>query len=507
MRRLPALVMFAVGVGLATWPMLSSGLELMECDPGDTRLLNYVLEHGYRWLLGRAELFSPPFFWPERGVGPFTELMVGTLPLYAPWRLLGFEPDTSFQLWMFAVLSLNFVAAHALFARALKLEPVPAAAGAFIIAFGSSRMAQLNHQHLLPVFFAVLAVHALVRIFEGGPRAWVPVFFFGAVAQLWASVTLGWLFGFWLLVLLGWSLALRVPRAAVLHVVRERRAPLLMSGAVAAVLLVPLAVGYGGAGPRDFEGVRAMVPQLQSWLYQGPYSVLYAPLAELSVFTQLPSEGEHRIGVGLFTTLVMVVMLRKEPWLRALGLTALTVVALSTLYRGRVSPWVGVMHVLPGADGIRAVGRVGLFMLFPAAVSVALLAKRARPAGLVVVALCLLEQLQRVPDVYSKGKVRSDVAAVTAAVPSTCRAFFYAPRGGDGWHEKTQLDAMWAALWSGVPTVNGYSGHFPPGWEPLFPHALNGPEDEVRVREALAKWAQSRGVAEKDVCWVEVGSR
>jgi len=505
-RRLPALLLFAVGFGLATWPMLSSGFALMECDPGDTRLLNYVLEHDYRWLLGKTELFSPPFFWPERDVGPFTELMVGTLPLYAPFRLAGFEPDTSFQLWMLTVLTLNYVAMSALFTSGLRFEPVPAAAGAFIVAFGSSRMAQLNHQHLLPVFFAALAVLAAVKVFEGAARGWVPAFFAALVGQLWASVTLGWLFGFWLLVLLGWALASKEPRAAVLHVVRTRRVPLLVSAALALAAVLPLFLAYRGAEPRTFEGILPMVPQLQSWLYPGPYSVLYGRLAELPLFARLPAEGEHRLGVGFVTTVVMISMLRKQPWLRALGLTALTVVALATLYRGRVSPWAAVMAVLPGADGIRAVGRVGLFMLFPAAIAVALLAKRARPAGYAVVALCLLEQLQRVPDAYSKSRLRGDVAAVAAAVPVTCRAFFYAPvRTGpaqDDWHEKTQLDAMWASLWTGVPTVNGYSGHFPEGWEPLFAHAVHGDDDTLRLREALARWAASRGVDERDVCWV-----
>jgi hypothetical protein len=67
--------------------------------------------------------------------------MLAVVPLYVPWRLLGFEPDTSFQLWMLCVLALNFVAAQALFRRALAFEPLPAAAGAFIVAFGSSRWA------------------------------------------------------------------------------------------------------------------------------------------------------------------------------------------------------------------------------------------------------------------------------------------------------------------------------------------------------------------------------
>jgi hypothetical protein len=505
-RRLPAVLLFALGMLAACWPMLASGFDRMETDPADTRHLNYVLEHDYRWLCGKAELWSPTFFWPEPNVAAFTELMLGVLPLYAPWRALGAEPDTAFQLWVVSVLALNWVFAHALFRRALGFEPLPAAAGAWVVAFGSSRMAALNHQHLLPCFFTVLAVHALVRIFQGAQRWWALVFFGALVLQFWACVTLAWLLCFWLAVVLAWALALPEPRAQVLRVLKTRPVPLAVSAAAAVLLLLPLVLPYraaaAAAGSRTFEGAWAMVPQLQSWLYQGPHSVLYGRLADLSVFSRLPMDGEHRIGVGFATTLVMVAMLRREPWLKVLGLSALTVVLVATLYRGRVSPWQGVMAVVPGADGIRAVARIGQLMLFPAGVAVACFARRAAKAGWLVVALCIAEQLQYVPNTYSKTQLRADVAQVAQRVPAGCRAFFYAPRGLEKYDEKTQLDAMWAGLWLGVPTVNGYSSHFPRGWE-LFDHGVHGELDTLRLQEALSMWAASRGLDVKDVCWVE----
>lgn len=206
--------------------MLFSGLERMECDPADTRHLNYVLEHDYRWMLGHAALWSPPFFFPEPNVSAFTELMLGVLPLYAPWRLVGLEPDTAFQLWMMTVLALNYVAALALFRRALRFEPLPAALGAYLVAFGSSRLASLNHQHLLPIFFTVLAVHAGVRVVQGAARGWVAVFFAAVVLQCYACVTVGWLACFWLGVLLLWALASKDTRAPLLAVLRSRPVPL-----------------------------------------------------------------------------------------------------------------------------------------------------------------------------------------------------------------------------------------------------------------------------------------
>ncbi|MBK7857026.1 MAG: hypothetical protein IPJ65_00120 [Archangiaceae bacterium] len=504
MRRATPLLLL-LPLALACWPTLSSGFRQMQTDPADTRHLNYVLEHDYRWLCGHAELWNPPFFWPEPNVAAYTELMLGVLPLYAPWRAVGFEPDTAFQLWVLTVLVLNALAAHLLFRRGLGFAPLPALAGAWLTAFGSGRMAQINHQHLLPCFFTLLAVYALVRLFRGGGRGYVALFFAMLTLQLWAGLQVGWLFCFWLGVVLLWSLAFAETRPKVLQLLRTHAVALSVGAVTSGLLLLPLVLPYraaaAAAGARSFDEAVVYLPQLQSWLYQGPHSVLYAWLADLSVFSRLPAEGEHRIGVGLVTTGVMVLMLREKGWPRVLGATVLTVLVLATLYRGRVSPWQGVMAVVPGANGIRAVARIGLSMAFPAAIAVACFAARTRRLGWLVVLFCVAEQLQQLPNAYSKEQVRADVAHVAHGVRGGCRAFFYAPRDQEKYDEKTQLDAMWASLWVGVPTVNGYSSHFPRGWQ-LMDHGVDDDGDVLRLTEALGQWAQSRQVSPADICWV-----
>ncbi|HLB10434.1 MAG TPA: hypothetical protein VK617_12925, partial [Gemmatimonadaceae bacterium] len=52
-----------VGMLLQFHPILLSGLSRMQSDWGDTRLNNYILEHGYRWLIGmpgHERFWSPP---------------------------------------------------------------------------------------------------------------------------------------------------------------------------------------------------------------------------------------------------------------------------------------------------------------------------------------------------------------------------------------------------------------------------------------------------------------
>ncbi len=509
--RIPTIAAFTatllVGLAISCWPMWRSGFALMECDPGDTRHLNYVLEWGHRWLTGNAALWSPPFFFPERNVAAYTELLLGLVPFYSAWRLVGLEPDSAFQAWTVTVLTLNVIAAWLLFHEALAFGPFASAVGTFMLAFGGVRLNQLNHQHLLPHFFTFLAVHAIVRLFTTAqPRRWLVVLAASALLQLYCGIQLGWMLLFVLAIALGWSLALRGTRPRVLALTRSNAGLLTLLAVGSGLALWPLAGPYLAAGRevgfRQFLDVRGFLPWAQSWLYQGPHNWLYGRLAGLHLFTQQSFEGEQRLGLGPVTTIVLLVGLwraRARPWVQVVGLTSFSILALTTTH-GHVSPWQVVMAVVPGANSIRAVGRIALLLLIPAGLGLASVAK-ARPGLWAMLLLCLLEQGQQAPDAYEKQPQRDDIEAVVRSVPNDCSSFFWAPRATPGaisFDAKTQLDAMWAGLRLGVPTVNGYSSNFPRDWR-LVDHAIGSAEDERRLRAALDDWNRGHAV---DACFV-----
>jgi hypothetical protein len=500
------LLTLGAGLAVACWPMWRSHFALMQCDPADTRHLNFVLEWGHRWLTGHAALWSPPFFFPERNVGAYTEVLLGLVPFYSAFRLVGLEPDSAFQAWTIATLTLNVVIAWLLFHEALTFGAFASAVGTFMLCFGGVRLNQLNHQHLLPHFFTFLAVHALVRLFTTAqPRRWLLVLTASAVLQVYCGVQLGWMLLFVLAIAFGWAMTLRPSRARVLEVMRPNVGLLAALGVASAVALWPLAHPYLAAGRdvgfRQFADMRGFLPWAQSWLYQGPHNWLYGRFADLHLFTQQSTEGEQRLGLGPVTTIVLLVGLwkaRAKPWVAVLKLTAFSIIALTTTH-GRFNPWQAVMAVVPGANSIRAVGRIALLLLLPAGIGLASIAK-ARPSWSALLLFCLLEQGQQVPDAYDKQSMRDEVEVVTHAVPSRCDSFFWAPRATTvpNFDPVTQLDAMWAALALGVPTVNGYSSNFPRDWA-LLEHAIATPADEARLRDALQRWDDTRNL---ETCFV-----
>jgi hypothetical protein len=110
--------------------------------------------------------------------------------------------------------------------------------------------------------------------------------------------------------------------------------------------------------------------------------------------------------------------------------------------------------------------------------------------------VCLLEQGVG-GSTFDPAASRADVQRLAAQVGPGCQGFFYGPATGSEPSWKYQIDAMWAALERGIPTVNGYSGNVPPGWalEPVF-----------RADAALLAWARARGLEASDLCLITTPS-
>ncbi len=550
---------------MAFHPTILSGFQQMQTDLGDTRLNHYILEHSFRWLTGdslHARFWNPPFFYPQTNVAAYTDILVGAAPLYWLWRGLGVDPDTSFQIWMLAVMSLNFLAAYLWLRRGLRwslhLEPLAASVGAFIFAYGSARVAQLSHQQLLPHFYTIAALYALTRILsptaEGevdavpatGRRttAWIVVLFASVTLQLYAGFYLGWFLLLALQVATVWLLLLALCSPGF----RRRAIPRLWSiisghwrviaaaSLASAAILAPMALHYLSAGKevgyRDFDQETiSMAPRILSWLNVGYGSWLYGRQASLAQFV-FPAAQEHRLGLGFVTTLTAAAGfwwgIRQRPWLRFVAVCALTIGVVVTLFPGGFTPWRYLHGIIPGADAIRALARIGILMLIPAGLGVALgiqwiLNARASgsavplprakastlstafAAGLAMV--CVAEQ-GRTTGHHDKFKSRAQVESIVGQIGSgsSCEAFFFSPLMQPGqltedW--KFQVDAMWAQMLSGVPTVNGYSGNDPPGWD-LGDNRLRSPADESRMRGALDRWATAKRLDPARICWVRM---
>lgn len=506
---------------LAHHPVFFSGMRLVQGDEGDVRFVHYILEHGWRHVSGEPaheHFWNPPMFYPEPNIAAYSEVMLGVAPFYWLWRVLGVEADLAWQAWVLTMTSLNFLAALVLLTRGLGLRLGPAVWGAVLFSVGAPRLNHSNHPQLTGQFFALLAIGAVLVLLrpETDRRRgvlWAGLLVGASVAQLYAGFYWGWFLFFFLLVAGGVALATRELRPRLLTALRTHWPALVLFGVVGLAVLAPLVLHARQAiqtvGLRSFAEAEGMVPRIWSWFYLGQGSWLYRWMEPFRHFQRLPVPWEHRLGLGLVTTGVAVLGLwpsRRQPAIRLMLVVTVITLLLSARYTGGHTPWLLVFKGVPGAAAIRAVARVGVWLLLPAAVGLALYLQRQLAAGRTalavgLVAVCLLEQGLSNPT-FDRFQSRADVRAVAERIRPDCTSFFYAPTAGEAPDYKYQLDAAWAAMEAGVPTMNGYSGNAPPGWR-LHDNRRFDPAAAERLDSDLEAWTRSRGLSLEHVCRIE----
>ena len=224
-------------------------------------------------------------------------------------------------------------------------------------------------------------------------------------------------------------------------------------------------------------------------------------------------EHEQRLGLGIATILCASIGLWLGRHRRAVQLTvlvALTMALLATEWPGGFAPWRAVYLLVPGAGALRAVSRIGVALVVPASLGIALLLDavartrrvppsrtavllrrrdRRKRAAIVValVAIVTAEQVQ-VPRSYDKYEGRARVARVANAIDANCGAFLYTTTGGNDDPWNYHADAMWASMERGIPTLNGYSGNQPPKWT-FYDIRVPTPFLDSVVSDSVARWA------------------
>lgn len=492
------LLAVAVGTGLMFHPTLTSGFRRVQTDAGDTLLNLYVLEHSWRCLSDpgyRGTSGSPPFFFPEPEVRAFSESLIGAAPIYWLMRL-GLDEVAAYQAWMIAVAAGTYAAmAGAL--RGFGVSHLLSAAGGLLFAYGAVRMNQLNHQQLLPNGFAPLAVLALGRFLQR-PRTPPLAAFVGlTVAQVAASVYLGWFFGLGLAVFAAAALNREVARRcwAYLRDYPYRAGAIALIGSLVLVVLLEPYVRVNRGFRRHYAD--CVLPGPRSWLAAPPDSVWAGPTEPLR--TGLMREQwlfGGLITTGLFGTALAFPMLKgiapaDRTLVRAGVVVAVVLVALTLRLPGDASAWRVVFRYVPGATGVRAVTRVfsavHLFGLIAGCVAADRLLRRvparwaaATAAGLLLVAAG--EQARWQLPSFEHAPVFERVEAVRAGMAGADAAYVELDPARPFW--EAQLVAMLAGQRANVPVVNGYSGRWPTGYP-----AWDRPLTETELRRWLTgRW-------------------
>jgi len=523
LRLLMPVVSWAVGLLVMAWPTFASGFQRVQGGLGDSRLINFTLEHSYRWLMGMPlaeDLWSPPIFFPVQNVAAYTDVLLGVAPLYWIWRWFGCDPHTAYQLWMLICWSLNFAACYLVLHRGLRLHPFGASAGAYLFAFASPRYMSMAHQQLVPQFWLLAMLAGLILIFGEQRRLspagrWVAsaVFWFGLVAQLYTAVYPLAFFALGLAAAAVYGLALRPLREQLFSALRRHALPLVVFGVIAVAISAPLAMKYRAAAEAIGVHSRAQIhlPKPLSWFLPGNSNRVYGKAQKALDLVDYRGFSQTN-GLGGATMIAVTAGLwlgrrRRAVQLMVAGIGGL--VLLTVTLPGGWSPWWVVRELVPGASALRAVARVGHMMLFPAALGMAIvveaLTTRRRWVFAAAVVLCVaVEQPHRRPT-FDKSAAMARVERIASKVPAEAETFLLAV-GGPPWDKYLHDDAAWVALAAGIPTVNGRYGHFPPDY-PFRAPWIQRQADAVQIRADLSAWVSGHGFIAEGARLIRVAPR
>jgi len=487
---LPALALALLIGSLTAIPYLGFHFEYLPGSPIDARLSMFLLEHGHEWVTGKTlpAFLDAPFFYPVRGVIAYSETFAGLLPFYAPWRLLGFDRETSFQILIAVGFWLNFLATAWVLAK-LRFHWIAALFGGYIFAFSMAALAQIGHSQLHYRFGIPLAWYFFYRFLE--QFSWKDLFWclLFVAWQSYCSLYEGYFLGVFLAVFALVTMLRRpvlrqyLNQAATRSVVAQAAVLVGFLAAMAALALPYMSM----AGDAQLAAVRReetiqMLPRPVSYLMSWPGNYETGWLYERA---DVPLRHEHAMFVGLIPWACVCYLLftRKKSGRQFAVVSvilAMLGIVLLTLYVNGVSLYFVPMQA-PGIVAIRAVTRWILVLLLPFSIAVAQvvhlcqekLQNTARPLSLALLAAAvaaLVVENHVTPYRFLKAEARERLRALENRLPANVpreAILAYLHPGVNLDRQLYDLDAMLLAQDKHIVTVNGYSGREPNGYRPL----------------------------------------
>lgn len=498
-----------------------SGFDHIIGDVGDARLITYLHEHWVEVLRGRQSWRTPDFFHPTGTTLGYSDTFVLNEVLYAPLRLIGLDRYAALQ-WTLILLGLiGFTGFYVICTRMLGATRWMSIALATVFVFANNFAVQSSHMQLYSVHWVPVAVLLVAKARISHTRRARVWWSFGAGLFLgllvYSTYYVGW-FTVFATVLFGLRMLLHYRDRISFDRVRQLAPTMLPPfGGFAggfSLAMIPFALTYlpklDETGGRPLEYVFALSPRAADAVNVGGDNYLWGASMR-SLF-----EGQSRLYfveaanaitpvLILATVTCAVLMFLRRRHDRSAGaataralLTVSLLLMVLPLRRGDFSLWRWVWMYVPGAQALRATGRIELMVSLLAPLAVAASVMVLRPAeeqaggrrrwAMALIPLWLIlpiEQLNMRTLSTIDRSVEMEFMDHLPPAPDECQSFFIiVPEGTVDW--RANIDAIIISQVTGVPTVNGYSGATPPFWD------LN-PSNENYL-EGVQRWNTNHGL-------------
>ena len=489
-------------------------------DYVDSRFINFILEHGYRWIRGfDPDFWTATFMYPLKNNVAISDSMAGTLPIYACFRFFGANTETAYQSWWLSIYILNYWFCFIAFKK-IDFNNFTSAIGAYVFAFGINNLNQFPHLQFSCKFFIPISL-AFSYLFLCRPTLKnLSVFVFSVVFQFYATPYLGIILIYFILLFFISFLAFKEKRNTFVKQFTGKK--LLSSVAIITLgflLILVIAIPHYQMakylGARDYKiEILPNLPRIYSYFFPNNSSISWDFLKN----SPLKSTGTWYIHdlfpgafcySGLLVCIIYFVYMRKNKRqiniLPIVLFTVLITLILLTSKNENDFSFFKYFRSLPGLDSMRVTTRfmiVGNFILIWLCL---FFVKLINKNNLVIVYLIfttlvicdnLFEPFDNKIPITSKqirlDKIEKMCAIINSENTENKKIIAYLNISGD--NEVTlQLDVMLAAQKLNLYTLNGYSSN-------CFGDLCSAYNDTSHIK--LSKWLQNSKIDEKNVLYI-----
>jgi len=445
---IPFLLLF-FGLFCFFFPVLINS-SLLPGDLGDARLINYILEHGYKFFIGddfHSSLFNMPFFFPNKNTLFYSDVLLGGMLIYTPIRHFINSPFTALQIWLTVLCILNYFSFYFLSKNVFKFDIITSSISAFLFAFALPRHIQMSHLQLYTQFLMIFGLYFFLNNKKSYFRFILSSVFF--VLQFYTSFYFGWFstFGGTLCIII--MLSFSNTRKILFDFILENKRRLIAFVLTFIILIIPLAYKYISVGASGFG--------YYDYFLFNKYSFITSSSALDKIF-YIPHNinVEKQAGIGILTTTMLIFgLFGLKKYRLQIALFVFITAAFFWL-----EPYNYFLYLFfPGGNVIRAGGRVIFLILIPFSYLIGVFFEKIKPnlpVFLFILSIFLLEQVPSV-NVFHWNKNIQAKRINSYNINKNCKLFLIEPEN----RLLSQTDAIWLTEKVRIPTVNGYSGYIP----------------------------------------------
>ena len=484
------LIVPSIATSMLLWPTYSSGLAILQTDPGDTLLNGYLLEHAFQHftsinIFDASQFWSPSFFWPINNTLTWSDHLLGQSIIYGIFRPI-FNPINAYVCWISATLILNYVSIRkALTKISPNTKDIWISISTLVTTFSPAIAIQLGHPQLLSLFIVgpiLYECHKLIteRVESFTLSNWIYLSclllingFFNIYTFVYACYGVLICSAIHIFKrIINRSIQLRLGANLILNT-----GCLVISGFINLYIYLPYLQTLKTFGNRPIEVIINNLPKPAGWLLGNDWLLVPPAWTYKTVNPSWISGHEQALfpGWGLLILLMAAVLtLFKRQKNKGVQnwLIAITLMILLTLSFDGETGWLVMMKLLPGSGSLRASSRVAMMIILFSAPCIALAAENWKytikdvfnticEISALTASFVSIWAISGGQHQFSYREWEKELTLLSDKLKDTdCDVFWYKWRRNQP-PFRAHVLAMHAQSRTNIPTANGYSGQFP----------------------------------------------